>query len=484
MPAGVGLGKSGNLWSKPRLGIPFPEFWRGYWDVTLSGLVNGQPCPPLPSLLHPQIILAPSGTIVADSTGISNGMALRFTPPSGLIYDPFSAFLNGAARPITVMARIRHAVESFQVAWGAGRSTSATQDFHEGFRSAAGFLGHRKDAVGEATVSVISATSENTDVGLEDYIVGWTSDGVQSWIFANGAIEPFFPQPFVSLPIAVNQFAFGSAYRSSLLFSLDGWMQKWCISDQFAPVEPNGSCEIISTMSAYWSTPTIVGFPIWFLGDSLTQGSTGDPQQNGFRKIIWQHGINQSYGLDFIGVKQNGTFIDNQHGGYSGFNLSNIRGVANSLLGSGKPYNGVRIIFLLAGTNNMGIGATAFNNPGTMNDYANLINTIVTLEPNVILVVSTLPAINPATFPGPSANINTFNAALPPIWNAVDALPSRVGNPLLRWNANLVLGGPGHVAANYFDAVHPNTTGYALMAGNPGAVNSILWASDAALASL
>lgn len=214
------------------------------------------------------------------------------------------------------------------------------------------------------------------------------------------------------------------------------------------------------------------------LGDSITQGA-GSSATNGYRRGLWQHAEDNTYDINLVGPRTNGDFPDNQHAGFSGSAINGIVAQAELIIGPGKVFEGVAVIIFLAGTNNMGAGSTAFSNPGTMDLYASRLEDLHDLEPDAVIVVSTIPPINAANFPTPAANVDTFNAALPAIWDAFDT--AHPGSELVRWNANAALGGVWD-ADNFDDDFHPNDTGYGLMLND--ATHGLLAAIDPVLAAL
>jgi lysophospholipase L1-like esterase len=86
------------------------------------------------------------------------------------------------------------------------------------------------------------------------------------------------------------------------------------------------------------------------LGASITQGLNGDvveSQQNGYRRLLREQLRYWGYPVNMIGSKSNGDFIDKQHEGHPGYQITAIASAMESTLSRQKP----NLVLINAGTN-------------------------------------------------------------------------------------------------------------------------------------
>lgn len=199
-------------------------------------------------------------------------------------------------------------------------------------------------------------------------------------------------------------------------------------------------------------------FPV---GDSITQGqmATGN---NGWKNSIFN---TYFYGLGYpvfsVGSTTSGTMNAefNRHGGVPGTTIAGcstyLLDPATGQLRAGGPLvNSVQFLPLMIGTNDM----PTYSAGVTAAAYRTLLDGIQAAVPNVRIGVTTIIPQGAGQF-NPEAIL--FNAELPAVWDAFDAVnPTRT---LIRWDANTAIGGPTWVSANFTDTLHPNDTGHALI---------------------
>jgi hypothetical protein len=249
--------------------------------------------------------------------------------------------------------------------------------------------------------------------------------------------------------LSPNRFAVGVEPRSTFQFPYGGRIHQiiFCDASKSGAV----ATAVNTRLLARWRSAANVS-P---LGDSLTRVTPYAPA-GGWRKALLDWAIANSKRIDLQGPFNDGTFADPWHGGVAGNTIAQISTRATAYYGAAGLLPKTQLVCLMCGTNNLA------DIPNGLIEYGNLLtqihNAITATVPAARIAVTTIPPIQSSTLQ------DTWNAGLPSIWNTFDS--AHPSNTLLRWNANLALGGVW--SSTYWggtgDSTHPNETGSQLMA--------------------
>ncbi len=183
------------------------------------------------------------------------------------------------------------------------------------------------------------------------------------------------------------------------------------------------------------------------LGDSITDGFN---VAGGYRIELFRRARGAGKRMTFVGSLVNGpTTVDGvtfprNHEGHSGSTIDQIAGLVPSPATSSSP----NVVLLMAGTNDMyGTGS------GASQRLDALLGKLVSAAPNALIVVAQLTPLGDSSR---ESLVRTFNAALPAIVNARRAQGQHVV---------LVDMHTGFPTSELADGTHPNSAGYARMAG-------------------
>jgi lysophospholipase L1-like esterase len=192
------------------------------------------------------------------------------------------------------------------------------------------------------------------------------------------------------------------------------------------------------------------------MGDSITAGyqsTTG----NGYRGPLWDELTGEGHPLDFVGSQQDGTMSDPDNEGHSGWRIDQLAAITDSSLATYKP----NVVTLMIGTNDMGQNYEVSTAPARLKA---LVDQILNDDPTVtVLLANLIVSTNTVV----EANEPAFNAAIPGIVQSEQAAGKHVA----------FVDMSALTTADLFDALHPNDTGYQLMAD---AWNKAIQAADAA----
>ncbi|HVO76334.1 MAG TPA: GDSL-type esterase/lipase family protein, partial [Ignavibacteriaceae bacterium] len=224
------------------------------------------------------------------------------------------------------------------------------------------------------------------------------------------------------------------------------------------------------------SKVTTVQIKLMPLGDSITNGD-GDPDDNGYRRSLYQQLINAGYNINFIGSLIGGTpDFDRDHEGHGGWSayLENndpfgfaLWDDVPSILDANPPDNHPDIVLLHIGTNDIGThytGADAIYND-TPQSLADEVKMILDRIDSVAQVKNYSTTVflariinrNPNNDPYNDYQRTTdFNIELQ---NRANTLIAQ-GRKIVVVNMEAALNYP----ADLSDDKHPNTTGYQKMA--------------------
>ena len=207
------------------------------------------------------------------------------------------------------------------------------------------------------------------------------------------------------------------------------------------------------------------------LGDSITDGLVGVGQNNtqaangGYRVELFRQATADGHDITFVGTSPATAFgggpngpndVDGQpfpraHEGISGDTIPGVAGRVDAALAANPP----DIVLLQIGTNHLYQGLDP-NIPGQL---ADLVDQITDGAPDALVVVA---QVTPLGAGFPNNGVEEYNATIPAmIQQRVDA-----GKHLLTVDMfSTIQNGPNSVAGLVGDGIHPNATGYALMAG-------------------
>ena len=213
---------------------------------------------------------------------------------------------------------------------------------------------------------------------------------------------------------------------------------------------------VVGLLAAAYANPLLRIMP---LGDSITEGA-GAASTAGYRGPLWTLLANAGYNVDYVGSNTtnpdttNG--MDRDHEGHGGWRIdttSGGNGIFEMLPTWFSSIESPDIILLHIGTNDS--GADTLN---TMARTTALLDRLFAMQPSAHVVVSTIMWRNDATR---YARIQTYNSNLT---NAVAAQVAKGQKISILDMHAAVPGGDEYGAINFGDGLHPNTTGYALMA--------------------
>jgi lysophospholipase L1-like esterase len=179
------------------------------------------------------------------------------------------------------------------------------------------------------------------------------------------------------------------------------------------------------------------------VGDSITYGyqsTTG----NGYRGPLWNDLTGEGHQLDFVGSVEGGTMADPDNEGHSGWRIDQIAGIIDSSLATYQP----NVITLMIGTNDLGQDYQVSSAPARL---SSLITQIENDDPSATLLVANL-----------IVSTNTEVAQYEPAYNA--AIPGIVQAQQAAGHHTALVDMSAVTTAEMADALHPNDTGYQVMA--------------------
>jgi lysophospholipase L1-like esterase len=179
------------------------------------------------------------------------------------------------------------------------------------------------------------------------------------------------------------------------------------------------------------------------LGDSITFG-VGSSTGSSYRAVLWDLLTDAGRALDFVGTQRSGQLPDPDNEGHSGWIISQIAGIADSVLASYHP----NLVTLHIGTNDMNRDIDVGNAPARL---GSLIDQILTDEPDATVLVATLvPSLDGPT----EQRIVQYNQQIP----SVVAQRANQGKHVRVVDMSAV------TTADLSDTLHPNDNGYQKMA--------------------
>ncbi len=198
------------------------------------------------------------------------------------------------------------------------------------------------------------------------------------------------------------------------------------------------------------------------LGDSITYGACS-ALGGGYRAPLWTLLRNGNYNVDFVGTQTNnprkdGSLGDVDHEGHSGWKLSSSSvGVYENINAWFSSIRDPHVILLHLGTNDTGDGETTFCSTAT-NRLERLLDRIHECQPSAKIIVTTL-----LRRIGSDSNVSKFNwisTSFNPFIEGVVASQRAKGQDAYYLDMCSAVTDDGLDT----DGLHPNDTGYSMMA--------------------
>lgn len=392
-------------------------------------------------------------TVSGGVLGIGNRLAFKTTlTPSYFEVNWLAALMSGVKKPGTMGVRFRRITAANAIAFGFGKSTSQVNSFYEILEGAVGLATMRKNDGVAATVQA----SSTTNLGSQTHDVFFTNDGDTGKLYVDGVHEATMNIAALTANVTIDRCRLANSGRQAPGGGLDGFSQVYVFSTNVA-----SDADVLTVHNAWLADdfPPPSGAQVYFIGDSTTK-------LQGMRLATYDYYTTHVpiLSIDMVGSFNDGSFPDNQHSAVNGATLLGINNRVNLELGAGNAFSDVLLVHLLAGVNDL--NDPGANVPAILTAYQNLVINILTritgTQPTARCAVTTIQPLQPGT--QGEAEVVAFNAGLPAVWNAVDALfPA---NLLIRWDLYNAIGGAWD-GANYLDSAHPNATGYALACADP-----------------
>ncbi len=203
------------------------------------------------------------------------------------------------------------------------------------------------------------------------------------------------------------------------------------------------------------------------LGDSITDGLVGNAPGNtaqsagGYRVELLRQARADGREITFVGRNQNGPdAVDGQpfprnHEGYSGATISTGMNQLASRVAAALAANPPHIVLLHIGTNNLYQGMP----PELPEQLESVLDQLSAGAPDALVVVAQITPLSPTTFP--NNGVDQYNALMPGIVRE----RNDAGQHLLLIDANGAFrAASADVGALVGDGIHPNGTGYGVLA--------------------
>jgi lysophospholipase L1-like esterase len=182
----------------------------------------------------------------------------------------------------------------------------------------------------------------------------------------------------------------------------------------------------------------------WYYGDNRT-----DAYRHGYRNHLWYKLQERGYDVDFVGSRSNGGAVtphfDGDNNGHTGWTTSQIRDNVYGYLQHSKP----DIVLLHIGTNDM----MYVSPPSAVNGVEQILDEIHRFEQNYHVKIYVVLATIVNCHKNPSW-VSEFN----------NDLRSMAADRINRGERLTLVEMYGPVGDNLIDGIHPNDTGYTIMA--------------------
>jgi lysophospholipase L1-like esterase len=191
------------------------------------------------------------------------------------------------------------------------------------------------------------------------------------------------------------------------------------------------------------------------LGDSITRGVTGSPNETGYRRFLYLSMTGSDYKIDFVGSQTAGTALDfdREHEGHSGYQADGdpLNSIAPNIF-NWLVANPADVVLLHIGTNDISNNEDAASTANQIGQILDNIDTWEAANNDVSVVLARIINRND----GYSGETTALN-------NQIQAMAdARIagGDKIVVVDMETALTYPGDLS----DAVHPNDGGYANMA--------------------
>lgn len=210
--------------------------------------------------------------------------------------------------------------------------------------------------------------------------------------------------------------------------------------------------------ASYQPCPTSGSCKIMPFGDSITQGYNVN---GGYRAPLFHLALAGKHDITFVGSANdysvpsvdNVTFPKN-HEGHGGYTIEGNNGIAQ-FVGTSIPNFKPNIITLMIGTNDINGNVSISDAP---NRLGKLLDSIFAKDANILVVVA---QIVPTGSDGTNNNVRTYNAAIP---NLVSTRVAQGRHIVMVDMYGAFTMNASYKTALMGDNLHPNQTGYNLMA--------------------
>lgn len=199
--------------------------------------------------------------------------------------------------------------------------------------------------------------------------------------------------------------------------------------------------------SAYGQTKLIMP-----LGDSITKGVTGSSPVGGYRDDLSVLLTNGLISFDFVGTESDGVGFDADHQGINGLTAADMVTLVDGWLTLNLP----DLVILNIGTNDV---ATGRNGANIIADISTIVDNIVTRNSSAKIIMST---VTPRTDDDLDNEVDALNIAI------VDLISQKatMGIQIILADPNSVFKANPNWKTEHMDpdGVHPNNSGYTIMA--------------------
>ncbi len=223
----------------------------------------------------------------------------------------------------------------------------------------------------------------------------------------------------------------------------------------FSPANGLVGTEVTITGSGFSSGATDTPGPIQILplGNSITRGVTGSTDNAGWRNDLAELLDNAGINYDFVGSLQHGTGFDNEHEGHNGYWADEVLAELAGWLNSNPP----DMVLFHIGTNDI---SSSQSNSSTVSEIGQNLDVIRDFDPNIITILA---GIIPRT--------DNKDATTTDLVGRIEGLVTQrqaAGERVFYVDMNGAFKASSSWATDYYpsgDSVHPNDTGYGVMAG-------------------
>lgn len=477
-PLGGGLFGSGK--SAPPPLVPISDaFWAsgGWWDLSTIAGVNGAPyttvTPPTSATglgsFTPTFFTGPNAPSIYDQAiGGKRGLVTSQVQDNGLENDALASIINGTNKQWSVFFDYQQnnvgvplLPANTLVSWGSAGGIGAQDQLRVIYGTTA-VAGSTPEGIyiAQATGVGFVATQNNvaTHLGYDYFRFAASYDGTALSTYVNGVLVTVTPSTWQTAIMAITKMMWGAWAVNNVSYEAsNGYIRRLGVravpttAPDVATVDANMVANDFILPQSNIHVPQAI-----FAGASIANGSSDAITNMGWRYEFATYVQTNMRSWTTLGTAQGWYALRNTvaTGGTDAPTIAaSIAAVVTSR---------TRLVVVDLGDEEIDLGQTALQVETAITSALTTIrNAVYAVAPTCRIAVNT---ICPLSETPNNAVCIAVNAALPGIWNASDAnYPSAV--PLLSWDANTAIGGPGYVQANYNSGGndHPNSTGYRLL---------------------